>query len=775
MSGARSDGAQEPSPAAARLHDVAIIGLAGRYPGAERLDQFWENLKLGRDCITEIPAEAWDYRPLYDPERQRQNGISCKWGGFIKDADKFDALFFHISPLEAETLDPQARIFLETAWHCVEDAGYAPRSFAALFSNRKVGVFVGVSTNEYQLLKLPTSDDIDINGVAYLFSVANRVSYHLGLHGPSLSVDTACSSSLSAIHMACKSIIHGECEAAIAGGVTLSLHPHKYQYLSRGNFLASDGRCRSFGAGGDGYVPGEGVGAVLLKPLHRAVQDGDHIYGVIKGSAINHGGKTSGFTVPNPKAQAQLIREALHDAGIDPRTISYVEAHGTGTELGDPIEIAGLAEVYAQAGVERQFCAIGSCKSNIGHLEAAAGIAQLTKVLLQLKHRQLVPSIHTGQLNPHIDFTSTPFCVQRELSIWEPVHLEHDGETHTYPRRAGISSFGVGGANAHLIVEEYESRGTTHAATPRQPRLLVLSAANEERLRVYAGDMADFLSHTSSRTEAVPEGEIRRALMAMVRDILHVPEADIDAEVALGDLGFDAISLAAFAERLNTSYGCHLSTLLFNEYPTIAALAGYLAQAQRSASSTLSLWERAGDESVPEPKRIPPHPNPLPEGEGEATASATKSHDSALGRKGMTGPADRLLENGLDLRDLAYTLQTGREPLEERLAVVVSNVGEAVEALNRFHAGDQEIAGLYRGNARKDRAGLPTGDAADVADLLSRDTLTELARLWVAGLEVDWRPLYEGDQPTRLSLPTYPFARERYWLPQGGEQRQSTP
>ena len=763
MHGARSDGAQEPPPAEAQLHDVAIIGLAGRYPGAERLDQFWENLKLGRDCIREIPAEAWNYHAIYDPERQRQNAIACKWGGFIKDADKFDALFFHISPLEAETLDPQARIFLETAWHCVEDAGYAPKSFAALFSNRKVGVFVGVSTNEYQLLKLPTSD-IEIHGVAYLFSIANRVSYHLGLHGPSLSVDTACSSSLSAIHMACKSIIHGECEAAIAGGVTLSLHPHKYQYLSQGNFLSSDGRCRSFGAGGDGYVPGEGVGAVLLKPLHRAVQDGDHIYGVIKGSAINHGGKTSGFTVPNPKAQARLIRDALDDAGVEPRTINYLEAHGTGTELGDPIEVAGLAEAYAQVSMDRQFCAIGSCKSNIGHLEAAAGIAQLTKVLLQLKHRQLAPSIHTAQLNPHIDFASTPFYVQRELSAWEPVVLERDGEAQRSPRRAGISSFGVGGANAHLVIEEYESLDVAHAAIQRQPWLLVLSAANEERLRVYAGEMADFLAHINGRDAGVPEGEIRRALMAMVRDTLHVPEVDIDVEVTLGDLGFDAISLAAFAQRLSEWYGFELSTTLFSEYPTITALAGYLAQAQRSASSTLSPWEGAKGED------IPPHPDPLPRGEGEITTAPTRLLDSALGRERVTSPADGTRGNGFDLRDLAYTLHMGRESLEERLAVIVSSVGEAVEVLNRYHAGDREIAGLYLGNARKNKAGLPADEAAVVGDLLRKGALAELARLWVAGLEVDWRPLYGGDQPARLSLPTYPFARERYWLPQGGEQ-----
>src|SRR5262249_7468973 len=273
--------------------------------------------------------------------------------------------------------------------------------------------------------------------------------------------------------------------------------------------------------------------------------DGDHIYGVIKGSAMNHGGKTSGFTVPNPKAQAQLIQHALRAAGIDPHTINYVEAHGTGTELGDPIEIAGLAEAFSDgATADGQFCAIGSCKSNIGHLEAAAGIAQLTKVLLQMEHRQLVPSIHTRELNPNINFASTPFYVQRELSAWEPVVLERNGKTHTYPRRAGISSFGVGGANAHVIVEEYELPRKPLVVTPRGPQLLVLSAANEERLRVYAGAMAAFLSHTSGHDRRAPAGAIRRDLVAMVRDVLGVPEEEIDADVELSDIGFDAITLA---------------------------------------------------------------------------------------------------------------------------------------------------------------------------------------------------------------------------------------
>ncbi|HXH10353.1 MAG TPA: SDR family NAD(P)-dependent oxidoreductase [Alphaproteobacteria bacterium] len=732
-------GSQRPPTTEPRSHDVAIVGLAGRYPGAERLSQFWENLKLGRDCITEIPAEAWDYRAIYDPQGTRQHSIACKWGGFIKDADKFDPLFFHISPREAETLDPQARIFLEAAWHCVEDAGYAPRSFASMFPNRNVGVFVGVSTNEYQLLRLPSSD-IDINGVAYLFSVANRVSYHLGLHGPSLSVDTACSSSLSAIHMACKSIIHGECEAAIAGGVTLSLHPHKYQYLSKGHFLASDGRCRSFGAGGDGYVPGEGVGAVLLKPLHRAVQDGDHIYGVIKGSAMNHGGKTSGFTVPNPKAQAQVVKAALRDAGIDPRTINYVEAHGTGTELGDPIEIAGLAEAFSDATADRQFCAIGSCKSNIGHLEAAAGIAQLTKVLLQMKHRQLAPSIHTQDLNPHISFESTPFYVQRELSPWESVVLKRDGGTRVYPRRAGISSFGVGGTNVHVIVEAYEPLGKSYAARPRQPWLLVLSAANEERLRTYAGEMADFLAHANERHESTDADGIERELVTMVCGLVDVPETEIDKDVALSDLGLDAITLAAFAERLNERYGLQLTATVFTEFATIATLAGYLRGAQRGMSGSTG--------TMPDTSRLA-HPDPLPEGDGERV--------------------DLPVREAIDLRDLAYTLHMGREALEERLAVIVSSIGEAVDALKRFGAGERTMAGLYRGNARKDKAGLRDSDTECVADLLHKRALGELARLWVAGLDIDWRPLYGAEQPSRLSLPTYPFARERYWLPQGSE------
>ncbi|XPG76798.1 polyketide synthase [Variovorax sp. NFACC27] len=232
-------------------------------------------------------------------------------------------------------------------------------------------------------------------------------------------MDTMCSSSLTAIHLACDSLRNGSCELAVAGGVNVTVHPNKYLTLSQGQFAASNGRCMSFGTGGDGYVPGEGVGAVLLKPLARAVADGDRIYGVIKGTAINHGGKTNGYTVPNPQAQGELIEDALRKAGVHPRTISYVEAHGTGTALGDPIEVAGLSKAFGAQTQDRQYCAIGSAKSNIGHCESAAGIAGLTKVLLQLKHGQLVPSLHSEELNPNIDFARTPFVVQRTLGEWK--------------------------------------------------------------------------------------------------------------------------------------------------------------------------------------------------------------------------------------------------------------------------------------------------------------------------------------------------------------------
>lgn len=450
---------------------IAIVGISGSYPDADTLEQFWENLKSGKDSIREVPLERWDYKPYYDPEKGKLGKSYSKWGSFIRDADKFDAEFFKISPREAEQLDPQERLMMQTAWSAIEDAGYNPYVLHDLM-NGNVGVFVGVMWNEYQLLK----DKIEegLYGNSNNGSLANRISYFFDYHGPSLVIDTMCSSSLVAIHMACESILRKECRCAIAGGVNLSLHPSKYVNMSQMSLLSSQGHCKSFGEGGDGYVPGEGVGAVLLKPLSQALKDGDTIYAVIKGSSMNHGGKTHGFTVPNPDAQSDLIKTALTNASITPESISYVEAHGTGTALGDPIEITGLCKAYGDK-VGKQVCSIGSVKSNIGHLEGAAGIVALTKVVLQFKHKQLVPSIHSEILNPHINFLDTPFYVQQTVSDWKPIN--------GYPRRAGISSFGAGGTNAHLILEEPPISREVNSSVSKPFHIVTLSAKNETSLR----------------------------------------------------------------------------------------------------------------------------------------------------------------------------------------------------------------------------------------------------------------------------------------------------
>ncbi|MCX8131980.1 MAG: SDR family NAD(P)-dependent oxidoreductase [Clostridia bacterium] len=494
--------------------DIAIIGISGQYPQAADIDEFWENLKSGKDCIVEIPKERWDYRKYYRQESGnggKSGGMYCKWGGFLSDADKFDPSFFSISPIEARYTDPQERLFLQTVSACFEDAGYSRKLLKdsdAGDGRASVGVFAGVTFNNFQLYLLKEFERgnfVPIN--SQIYSIANRVSYFFNLRGPSLSVDTACSSSLYAIHLACESIKAGECEMAIAGGVNLSLHPSKYMSLCVSQFASSDGRCHSFGKDGDGYVPGEGVGAVLLKPLNRAIADGDHIYAVIKGTAVNHDGKTYGYTVPNPVAQAEVIRKALESAKLDPRSISYVEAHGTGTKLGDPIEITGLNDAFKGYTTHKQYCAIGSVKSNIGHLEAAAGIAQLTKVILQMKHRKLAPTlIHSDMLNPGIDFVNTPFFVQQTLEEWKQPVIRVYGREEVLPRRAGISSFGAGGVNVHIVVEEHQgdSGRKEHGEKDESPVIVVLSAKKEKNLRTYAELLRNYLKNANkNQREAI--------------------------------------------------------------------------------------------------------------------------------------------------------------------------------------------------------------------------------------------------------------------------------
>ncbi|WP_280187880.1 thioester reductase domain-containing protein [Nocardia gipuzkoensis] len=459
--------------------DIAVIGMAGKFPMAGDVEEFWANLIAGRDCIVEVPPQRWDHREYLSEDPDEPGTTYARWGGFLDDVDKFDARFFGITPKDAEEMDPQQRLFLETSWAALEDAGYSPdrvRRSAAARGLPDAGVFAGVGYAEYQAFV-----GVPISGY---FAVANRVSYHFGFNGPSLAVDTACSASLTALHLACESLRRGESAYALAGGVNVSIHPGKYLLLGYGRWASTDGRCRSFGAGGDGYVPGEGVVTLVLKPLRHARADGDRVYGVIRGSTINHGGRTNGFTVPNPIAQTDLIGRALSAARVDAGDIGYVEAHGTGTALGDPIEIAALTKAYHRSTSERGYCGIGSAKSSVGHLEAAAGAAGVVKALLQLRHDTIAPNLHSDPPNPGIDFAASPFRVIDRPTAWP---RPDDGK----PRVTAVSSFGAGGSNAHVILTDAEP--TVPTVEDGQPRIVVLSARDGDRLAELAARTADRL------------------------------------------------------------------------------------------------------------------------------------------------------------------------------------------------------------------------------------------------------------------------------------------
>jgi acyl transferase domain-containing protein/acyl-CoA synthetase (AMP-forming)/AMP-acid ligase II/acyl carrier protein len=476
---------QSPGQAAeaGAAEPVAVVGLACRFPGAGSADEFWQLLREGRHAVGRVPGDRWN------PALGREAGLqeretALHWGGFLDGVDAFDAPFFGISPREAEQLDPQQRLLLEVSWEALERAGIAPRALAG----KAVGVFVGVSSNDYARLPRPVSTLDAYYGTGNATSLAaNRLSYWYDFRGPSVSVDTACSSSLVAIHQACKSLQGGESEVALAGGVNLLLHPDLSVVFARAGMLAPDGRCKTFDARADGYVRGEGCGVVVLKRLADAVRDNDDILAVIKGTAVNQDGRSNGLTAPNGPAQQAVIRQALTAAGVKPADLRYVEAHGTGTSLGDPIEVNALQHLLAEDRAAGQVCYVGSVKTNIGHLESAAGIAGLIKTILCLRHRTLVPHLHLQRINPQITLDGTRFCIpDRAVSLGDEKQR----------LLAGVSSFGFGGTNAHVVLEEAPR---SVPAADRAPagdayHLLPLSAGTPGALRKLAGQYAAFLA-----------------------------------------------------------------------------------------------------------------------------------------------------------------------------------------------------------------------------------------------------------------------------------------
>lgn len=684
--------------------DIAIIGINGKYPDADDLDEFWKNLCQGKDSIREVPKERFDAKKHYSAKRGVPNTISSKWGGFIHDVDKFDPFFFKITPKDAEHIDPQERLFLQNVYGTLEDAGYHRKALEKF----KVGMFVGVIHGHYQFLAVEETLKGNLTSLYTSYaSVANRASYFFDLKGPSMAIDTMCSSSLTAIHMACESIRRGECDMAVAGGVNLSIHIDKYIFLSQQRFLSSDGRCRAFGRGGDGYVPGEGVGSILLKPIDQAIKDGDNIYGIIKSSSLNHGGRTSGYSVSNPNAQSDVIVEALEKAKINPRSIGYIEAHGTGTELGDPIEIRGLVKAFRNYTNDNQFCSIGSVKTNIGHCEASAGIASLTKVILQIKNKKLVPSLHSKDLNQKIDFNQTPFIVQQELEEWKPITLVQNGKNETYPRRAGISSFGAGGSNVHMILEEYVPEEDSMECTQEcREELMVMSAKTEECLKEYCNRFIEYFS----QTERICNTNTLNRCINIVTDIMGMDKDSFDVDATFEEYGFQIFTYNRLIEQIRQEFSVTMSLHDIYKSPTTKALANEIDEA------------------------------------------------------GLNIKRGKAVVNKANFADIAYTMLVGRESQEEyRVAIRGRSTNEIVDKLIEF-VKDMKSSDtlLYRDMRQTVNRNEINPD--EIRSMLVNRQLDKLAEVWCDGNEIDWNKMYESEHRHRISLPKYPFEKMHVWF-----------
>ncbi len=504
---ARPSGAQQPHPEVARLHvtpdvdlppsrndrqaapvrlqeadinsrDIAVIGMAAKFAGSNNVGELWEHIKNADYLIKDVPHDHWDFSPYFSPDKNAKNAIYCKSGSFIDGVDEFDPAFFHISGREAEALDPQLRLFLQVAWETLEDAGCARR-----IRGSETGLYLANCFSDYYDVARQ-QDDIDYQylGIGNArSSLANRVSYFLDIGGPSMTIDTACSSSLVALDLACQALRAGRCSQALVGGVNLSLHPSKYLMFCAMHAFSTSGHIAPFDEAADGYVPGEGIAAILLKPLSQAIADRDIIHGVIKGTYVNSGGKSSGPTVPNLQKETDVLVQAWKDANIDPQEISYFEAHGTGTKIGDPLEFNAAKEAFAKFTDKRQFCAMGTIKGNLGHTEATAGLAGVIKVLLQMRHNTIPTLPRLANINSLIDTDESAFYFNKQNLPWR--------RNGAQLRKAVVSSFGMGGTYAHAVLEEFDQAGSglTHSAdAPGQKNVVVLSAMNEDRLREYA-------------------------------------------------------------------------------------------------------------------------------------------------------------------------------------------------------------------------------------------------------------------------------------------------
>ncbi|MGW4820645.1 SDR family NAD(P)-dependent oxidoreductase [Streptomyces sp. NPDC004227] len=533
-----ADGPAGDGPAAAE--PIAVIGIGCRFPGGvDSPDSFWRLLSEGHDAITEVPSDRWSTEEFSDDDPAAPGRTNSRWGGFLDGVDRFDAGFFSISQQEAARMDPQQRLLAEVAFEALENAGVPTGGL----SGSPTGVFIGISTFDYATGQLRDLDAIDAyTGTGSALSIAaNRLSYLLDLRGPSMAVDTACSSSLVAVLQACASLAQGDCDLAIAGGVNLVLSPALAINFSKAGAMSADGHCKPFDASADGYVRSEGAGMVVLKPLSRALADGDPVHAVIRGGAVNQDGASNGLMAPNPKAQEAVLRAAHAKAGVRAADVAYVEAHGTGTILGDPIEAKALGEVLGDGRDPDRPCLIGSVKSNLGHMEAAAGIGGLIKTVLMVRHRMVPPTLHYRTPNPHIPFDDLPVRVADTLRPWPAAGT---------PALAGVSSFGFGGTNAHLVVEEPPPAAAPGRPAPEGAVLLTVSARDGQALRDLAARYEDKLTDDTPVGTLATAAAVRRTHHEHRLACVGTSAAELRAALAAFGRGEDAAGLSSGVRRV---------------------------------------------------------------------------------------------------------------------------------------------------------------------------------------------------------------------------------
>lgn len=751
--------------------DIAIVATACRFPGGVKdAEGFWDFLQHGKDGIIEVPVDRWDSRKYYDQDHDSKGTYYVNKGGFLtEDIRKFDPKVFGISPREAQEMDPQQRLLLEMCWEAAENAGFP----LGKTEGSNTGVFIGMTGSEYSLIQRLSEDIGPYTATGSAVNIASgRISHIFGFHGPAITLDTACSSSLVAVHLACQSILNGDCDCAFAGGVNVMLSPGNFVVLSKMNALSEDGTCKVFDADANGYVRSEGGGIIVLKKLSKAEKDKDSILAVIKGSAVNQDGFTSGLTVPNGLAQQKLLAKALKNAGVQSEQIDYIEAHGTGTKLGDPIELQALGRVFSEK--RKTPLVVGAVKSNVGHLEAAAGMAGLIKVIMMLKHKKIPGNLHLKKPNPRVDLNQLKIIVPTEVMDWKCT--EHR-------RLAGISSFGFSGTNAHIILEEAaESTGQIfQTETEQTVHILALSACDDVSLALAIEQMKKFLSSTSNgaadicytqngfrkhfNKRAAFFGRNKEELLIKLTEWKQgsIESNDADGKVAFifSDVHKSCIFSLKQVKKSQPAFFdcCEQMEGEFNEKEwSIFAL-------QYGIACLLEKWGINGN-AVAGQKN------------GEIAAfylSEMIDMDIVKGR--IEHPEKKMTVNVHNLKRRVAAGSLEGEAIEGNSYIWSKNKESNTNVMEYLYGqGYTTFIEIGRGSSEK------LHEKQDVCIFtldLERDISEGLAKLVIqlyeAGFDIDWNQYYKGCQGSKCSIPNYPFHKKTYWMEFNKEDKSKTP